>query len=68
MIALRKAMKKYPIKNAVSFHSSRKARRNKEIHSHITNAYNYKPIETYTVSSKQSTSARNDIVQQFAQR
>ena len=67
MIALRKAMKKYPIKNAVSFHSSiERARRNKEIHSHITNAYNYKPIETYTVSGKQSTSTRNDIVQQFA--
>ena len=67
MIALRKAMKKHPIKNAVSFHSSiERARRNKEIHSHITNAYNYKPIETYTVSGKQSTSTRNDIVQQFA--
>ena len=67
MLALRKAMKLFPIKNAVSFHSSiEKARRNKELHSHITNNYGYEPIDTYTVSGKDKTSKRNDIIQEFA--
>jgi len=67
MLALRKAMKQFNIKNAVSFHSSiEKAVRNKELQKHITETYNYEPIDTYTVSGKQSTSKRNDIVQEFA--
>ena len=67
MLALRKAMKRLSIKNAVSFHSSiEKAVRNKELQNHITKTYNYTPIDTYTVSGKQSTSKRNDIVQEFA--
>lgn len=67
MLALRKAMKRFSIKNAVSFHSSiEKAVRNKELQKHITETYNYAPIDTYTVSGKQSTSKRNDIVQEFA--
>jgi len=67
MLALRKAMKQFPIKNAVSFHSSiEKARRNKDIHSHITTNYGYEPIDTYTVSGKDKTSKRNDIIQEFA--
>jgi superfamily II DNA or RNA helicase len=67
MLALRKAMKRFSIKNAVSFHSSiEKAVRNKELQKHITETYNYDPIDTYTVSGKQSTSKRNDIVQEFA--
>ena len=67
MLALRKAMKRFSIKNAVSFHSSiEKAVRNKELQKHITETYNYTPIDTYTVSGKQSTSKRNDIVQEFA--
>jgi len=67
MLALRKAMKQFPIKNAVSFHSSiEKAVRNKELQQHITDTYNYLPIDTYTVSGKQPTSKRNDIVQEFA--
>ena len=67
MLALRKAMKRFSIKNAVSFHSSiEKAVRNKELQKHITETYNYDPIDTYTVSGKQSTSRRNDIVQEFA--
>ena len=67
MLALRKAMKLFPIKNAVSFHSSiEKAVRNKGLQKHITETYNYAPIDTYTVSGKQSTSKRNDIVQEFA--
>jgi superfamily II DNA or RNA helicase len=67
MLALRKAMKRFSIKNAVSFHSSiEKAVRNKELQKHITETYNYAPIDTYSVSGKQSTSKRNDIVQEFA--
>ena len=67
MIALRKVMEKYPINNAVSFHSSiEKAKRNSSIHEYITDQYNFKPISTYTVSGKQPTSERNDIVSDFA--
>ncbi len=67
MIALRKAMKKLPIKNAVSFHSSiDKAIRNKELQHYITHTYNYEPIEAYTVSGKLPTTKRNVIVQEFA--
>ena len=67
MLALRKAMKQFPIKNAVSFHSSiEKAKRNKELHTHITSNYGYDPIDTYTVSGKDKTSVRNDIIQEFA--
>ena len=67
MIALRKAMKVLPITNAVSFHSSiERATRNKEVQKHITNTYNYKPIDTYHVSGKLPTTKRNDVVQEFA--
>lgn len=67
MLALRKAMKMFPIKNAVSFHSSiEKAVRNKELQKYITDTYDYQPIDTFTVSGKQATSKRNSIVQEFA--
>jgi superfamily II DNA or RNA helicase len=67
MLALRKAMKLYPIKNAVSFHSSiDKAVRNKELQSYITDTYNYNPIDTFTVSGKMPTTKRNIIVKEFA--
>lgn len=67
MIALRKLMEKYPIYNAVSFHSSiDKAKRNSEIHTYISQNYQLSPITTYTVSGKQPTSVRNDIVSDFA--
>ena len=67
MLALRKAMKQFPIKNAVSFHSSiEKAVRNKELQQHITETYQYEPIDAYTVSGKLPTSKRNVIVQEFA--
>jgi superfamily II DNA or RNA helicase len=67
MLALRKAMKRFPIKNAVSFHSSiDKAIRNKELQNYITETYEYDPIESYTVSGKIPTSKRNVIVQEFA--
>lgn len=67
MLALRKAMQQFPIKNAVSFHSSiAKAIRSKKIQNEITENYNYKPIDTYTVSGKDKTSKRNEIIQEFA--
>jgi superfamily II DNA or RNA helicase len=67
MLALRKAMKQFPIKNAVSFHSSiEKAQRNKELQSYITESYHFEPIDTYTVSGKQPTTKRNAVVQEFA--
>ena len=67
MLALRKAMKQFPIKNAVSFHSTiEKAVRNKELQQHITESYHYDPIDTFTVSGKLPTSKRNVIVQEFA--
>jgi hypothetical protein len=67
MLALRKAMKQFPIKNAVSFHSSiEKATRNTELQSYITDTYNYQPIDTFTVSGKIPTTKRNAIVQEFA--
>ena len=67
MLALRKAMKRFPIKNAVSFHSSiDKAIRNKELQNYITDTYHYEPIESYTVSGKIPTTKRNVIVQEFA--
>lgn len=67
MLAMRKAMKQFNIKNVVSFHSSiEKAKRNKELQEYITNTYNYKPIDTYTVSGKIPTTKRNIIVQEFA--
>ena len=67
MLALRKAMKLFPIKNAVSFHSSiDKAVRNKELQSYITDTYNYTPIDTYSVSGKMPTTKRNIIVKEFA--
>jgi superfamily II DNA or RNA helicase len=67
MLALRKAMKMFPIKNAVSFHSSiEKAVRNKELQQYITDTYEYQAIDTFTVSGKQATSKRNSIVQEFS--
>ena len=67
MLALRKAMKQFPIKNAVSFHSSiEKATRNKELQSYITDSFDFEPIATFTVSGKQPTTKRNAIVNEFA--
>ena len=67
MLALRKAMEQFPIKNAVSFHSSiDKAIRNKELQDHISTTYHFEPIVSYTVSGNQPTAKRNRIVQEFA--
>jgi superfamily II DNA or RNA helicase len=67
MIALRKAMKALPIRNAVSFHSSiAKAERNDKLQKHITATYNLSSISSYTVSGKMSTGQRDRIVNEFA--
>ena len=67
MIALRKAMKVLPIRNAVSFHSSiAKAERNDKLQKHITATYSLPPISSYTVSGKMSTGQRDRIVSEFA--
>jgi superfamily II DNA or RNA helicase len=68
MIALRKAMKALPIRNAVSFHSSiAKAERNSKLQGHITATYSLPPIASYTVSGKMSTGYRDRIINEFAQ-
>ena len=68
MLALRKAMERYPIRNAVSFHSSiDKAVRNKDLQGHISTTYHYEPVDAFTVSGKVPTSKRNRIIQEFAQ-
>ena len=67
MLALRKAMKRFPIKNAVSFHSSiKQAKINEELQDYISDTYKFEPIDTFTVSGKIPTTKRNDIVQEFA--
>ena len=67
MIALRKAMEKYSIKNAVSYHSSiERARRNMDINDVITNSYSYEPIDKFHVSGKIGTSKREAIIKEFA--
>jgi superfamily II DNA or RNA helicase len=67
MLALRKAMKMFPIHNAVSFHSSiEKAVRNKELQQFITDSFQYEEIDTFTVSGEMPTTKRNEIVREFA--
>jgi superfamily II DNA or RNA helicase len=67
MLALRKAMKLFPIHNAVSFHSSiEKAVRNKELQQFITDSFHYEEIDTFTVSGEMPTTKRNEIVREFA--
>jgi superfamily II DNA or RNA helicase len=68
MLALRKAMKLFPIHNAVSFHSSiEKAVRNKELQQFITDSFTYDKIDTFTVSGEMPTTKRNEIVREFAE-
>ena len=67
MIALRKAMKKLPIKNAVSFHSSiDKARRAITIQGMISSEYDFDDIDTFTVSGKDSVGKRDLTINEFA--
>ena len=68
MIALRKAMRKYPIKNAVSFHATiDKAKKGMELHPYITKTFKYKAIDAYTVSGKMPVTKRNKILREFVE-
>ena len=68
LVALRKAMRKYPIKHAVSFHSSIQRA---EIFKDHNDAYNqafkrHGVVETFHVSGKTPTGTRARIVNEFA--
>jgi hypothetical protein len=68
LVALRKAMVKYPIRHAVSFHSSIQRA---EIFKDHNEAYNrvfkkHGPVESFHVSGKTPTGTRARIVSEFA--
>ena len=68
LVALRKAMRKYPIRHAVSFHSSIQRA---EIFKDHNDAYNHSfeshtPVESFHVSGKTPTGTRARIVSEFA--
>jgi hypothetical protein len=68
LIALRKAMRKYPIRHAVSYHSSIRLA---EIFRSHSDTYNQKfskddPIGNFHVSAKTSTGTRARILKEFA--
>ena len=68
LVALRKAMRKYPIRHAVSFHSSIQRA---EIFKNHNDAYNrsfesHAPVESFHVSGKTPTGTRALIVSEFA--
>jgi predicted helicase len=67
MLALRKAMKRFGIRNAVSFHSSiRKAKNASQIQDYITKHYDFRSIDSYTVDGGMSTGKRQVIINEFA--
>ena len=68
MIALRKAMQRYPIKHAVSFHSSiARARTFKDMNARYGEALSdAKPIDTFHVTGAMPTSLREREVREFA--
>ncbi len=68
LIALRKAMKKYPIRHAVSFHGSiAKAEDFKNDQDTFTHENpDFSPIDTFFVSGKMPTAARSKIITEFA--
>ena len=67
MFALRKAMQKLPIKNAVSFHSSiDKARRAESIQGLLSEEFGFEEIDTFTVNGKDSVGRREKIINEFA--
>jgi len=68
LVALRKAMQKYPIKHAVSFHSSiAKASDFKQSQDVFSAKYReFAPIETFHVSGAMPTAIRSRIVNEFA--
>lgn len=67
VVALRKAMKKYPIKHAVSFHRSI---RRSQVFKHNQDVFSiafpsYGKLETYHVSGRMSTSERDRFLREF---
>lgn len=68
LVALRKAMQKYPIKHAVSFHSSiAKASDFQKCQDVFTSKYReYPPIETFHVFGAMPTAVRSGFVNEFA--
>jgi superfamily II DNA or RNA helicase len=69
LIALRKAMDKYPIKHAVTFHSSiAKAKSFQEIQPVFSEVYpSYSSVESFHVTGAMPTAKRSKIVEEFAQ-
>jgi superfamily II DNA or RNA helicase len=69
LVALRKAMEKYPIKKAVSFHSSiARAKAFRASQDVFTNSFRkYGKLDTFHVSGKLPTSARAKVIQGFAE-
>ena len=68
LIALRKAMKKYPIRHAVSFHASiTRAERFRDHNDDFTRLFRrYGRLETFHVSGKTPTGTRARIIGEFA--
>ena len=68
LIALRKAMTKFPIHHAVTFHSSiKKAEAFEQSQSHFSAAYpKFSKVKSYHVSGTMPTSVRGKIVDEFA--
>lgn len=68
MIAYRKALEKYPIKHAVSFHSSiLRAKQFSECQDTFGKAFpNSKAVKTFHVSGKQPTAIRDRVMNEFA--
>ncbi len=68
MVALRKAMKEYPIKHAVSFHGSiRRAEQFREYNDSFTNEFpSFGELSTFHVSGQTPTGTRSNIIKQFA--
>lgn len=68
LIALRKAMTKFPIHHAVTFHSSiKKAEAFEQSQSHFSTAYpKFSKVKSYHVSGTMPTALRGKIVDEFA--
>lgn len=69
MVALRKAMKEYPIKHAVSFHGSiKRAEQFREYNDSFTEEFpSFGPLSTFHVSGQTPTGTRSNVIKQFAQ-
>jgi superfamily II DNA or RNA helicase len=68
MVALRKAMKEYPIKHAVSFHGSiKRAEQFREYNDSFTQEFpSFGDLSTFHVSGQTPTGTRSNVIKQFA--